>query len=59
MIGAWTPFYGLGAILAHFVTGRIWDVTQSFQMAFYLAVLFALAAAFLMQRVKRHDEGNL
>jgi OFA family oxalate/formate antiporter-like MFS transporter len=58
VIGAWTPFYGLGAILAHFITGRIRDMTQSFQMAFYLAVLFALVAAFLMQRVKRPDEGN-
>jgi sugar phosphate permease len=58
VIGAWTPFYGLGAILAHFITGRIRDITHSFQVAFYLAVLFALAAAFLMQRVKRPDEGS-
>ena len=58
VIGAWTPFYGLGAILAHFITGRIRDITQSFQMAFYLAVLFALFAAFLMHRVKRPAEGN-
>jgi sugar phosphate permease len=52
VIGAWTPFYGLGAILAHSISGRIRDITQSFQGAFYLAILFALAAAFLMQRVK-------
>jgi len=58
VIGAWTPFYGLGAILAHFAAGRIRDITQSFQLAFWLAVLFALVAAFLMQRVKRPDEGN-
>lgn len=58
VIGAWTPFYGLGAISAHFISGRIRDITQSFQMAFYLAVLFALVAAFLMQRVKRPDEGS-
>lgn len=58
VIGAWTPFYGLGAILAHFITGRIRDITQSFQMAFYLGVLFALVAAFLMQRVQRPDEGD-
>jgi sugar phosphate permease len=58
VIGAWTPFYGLGAILAHSMAGRIRDMTQSFQMAFYLAALFALVAAFLMQRVKRPDEEN-
>ncbi|HID61690.1 MAG TPA: MFS transporter [Anaerolineae bacterium] len=56
VIGAWTPFYGLGAISAHFISGRIRDVTQSFQAAFYLAILFALVAAFLMQRVKKPDE---
>jgi len=58
VIGAWTPFYGLGAILAHFLSGRIRDTTQSFQKAFYLAILFALVAAFLMQRVERPDEGD-
>lgn len=58
VIGAWTPFYGLGAILAHFLSGRIRDITQSFQPAFYLAVLFALVAAFLMQRVKQPGEGS-
>ena len=58
VIGAWTPFYGLGAILAHLITGRIRDITQSFQLAFCLAVLFALVAAFLMHRVKRPGEGN-
>jgi MFS family permease len=52
VIGAWTPLYGLGAILAHFLAGRIRDLTHSFQMAFVLAVLLALAAAFLMSRVK-------
>ena len=56
VIGAWTPFYGLGAILAHFISGRIRDITQSFQPAFYLAVLLALIAAFLMQRVKKPSE---
>jgi sugar phosphate permease len=53
VIGAWTPFYGVGAILAHFVGGRIRDVTQSFQMAFLLAVVLSLVGAFLMQRVRQ------
>ena len=58
VIGAWTPLYGLGAISAHFIAGRIRDTTQSFQAAFCLAILFALVAAFLMQRVKQPGEGN-
>ena len=53
VIGAWTPFYGLGAISAHFIAGRIRDITQSFQTAFYLAIIFAIVGSFLMLRVKR------
>lgn len=58
VIGAWTPFYGLGAISAHFITGRIRDITQSFQAAFYLAIIFAVIASFLMLRVKRPAEAD-
>jgi sugar phosphate permease len=56
VIGAWTPFYGLGAISAHFIAGRIRDSAQSFQAAFYLAIIFAVIASFLMLRVKRPAE---
>jgi len=52
VIGAWTPFYGLGAISAHFIAGRIRDVSQTFEGAFILAIFFALIAALLMSRVK-------
>jgi len=58
VIGAWTPFYGLGAISAHFIAGRIRDSTQSFQAAFYLAIIFAVIASFLMLRVKRPAEAD-
>ncbi len=57
VIGTWTPFYGVGAISAHFIGGRIRDITGSFQTAFYLAIIFALAASFLMQRVRRVVHG--
>ena len=52
VIGAWTPLYGLGAISAHFLGGRIRDVTGSFQLAFYLSIVFALGASFLIFKVK-------
>lgn len=58
VIGAWTVFYGSGAISAHFIAGRIRDVTHSFQAAFFLAILFALVGAFLMLRVRRPTEGS-
>ena len=53
VIGVWTPFYGMGAVSAHVVAGRIRDITGSFQTAFYLAIIFALIASFLMQRVRK------
>ena len=53
VIGAWTPFYGFGAISANFLGGRIRDVTQSFEWAFYLSVISAVIAAGLMWMVKK------
>jgi MFS family permease len=53
VIGAWAPFYGVGAILAHFIGGRIRDLTQSYQTAFYIAFFFAIIASFFMLMVKR------
>jgi MFS family permease len=53
VVGAWTPLYGMGAISAHFIGGRIRDMTGSFQWAFLLAVFFAVFASFLMHWVKR------
>jgi len=59
VIGAWTPFYGAGAILAHLIGGRIYDKTDSYQMAFYLAVLLASLAAFFILLVKKVDEERI
>jgi sugar phosphate permease len=56
VFGAWTPFYGLGAISALFIGGKIRDVTHSFHVAFYLAAACAVVAAFLMLRVRKSPE---
>ncbi|MBT8358078.1 MAG: MFS transporter [Desulfobacterales bacterium] len=43
VIGAWTPFYGIGAILAHWVGGILRDTTGSYSIAFSInAVMAAL-----------------
>lgn len=57
VIGTWTSLCGLGAILAHFIAGRIKDITQSFQTAFYLAIIFALVGSVLMLKVKKPAQG--
>ena len=59
VIGAWTPFYGAGAILAHLIGGRIYDKTNSYQTAFFLAILLAMVATFLILLVKKDDEESI
>lgn len=51
VIGAWTPFYGTGAILAHLLAGAIRDLTGSFQWAFLLGSILALGACLLLWKV--------
>lgn len=51
VIGAWTPFYGTGAILAHFLAGAIRDFTGSFHWAFLLGSALASGACLLLWKV--------
>jgi MFS family permease len=53
VIGAWTPFYGLGAIVGHRFAGYFRDVTGSFLIPFQVTVPVALIASILMLSVKR------
>ena len=52
VIGALTPFYGLGAILVHWVTGILRDTTGSYQYAFSLSAVMAALALLLVAFVK-------
>ena len=48
VIGAWTPFYGLGAILVHWVSGMLRDSTGTYEYAFVInAVMAALGIVFI------------
>jgi sugar phosphate permease len=44
VIGAWTPFYGLGAILSHWTTGYLRDKTGVYDHAFIITILTAAMA---------------
>lgn len=59
VIGAWTPFYGTGAILAHFLAGTIRDFTGSFHWAFLLGSGLALGASLLLWRVGEPHRSSL
>lgn len=51
--GLWTPFYGTGAILTHWVTGMLRDATGSYALAFGIGAACAAAAALLLTGVPR------
>jgi sugar phosphate permease len=53
VIGAWTPFYGLGAIMSHWVTGLLRDTTGLYNLAFLTNGLMALAGLVLILFVQR------
>jgi len=53
VIGAWTPFYGLGAILSHWVTGLLRDATGVYTMAFVTNGVMALVGLVLILFVQR------
>jgi sugar phosphate permease len=53
VIGAWTPFYGSGAIIAHWVTGILRDKTGVYDQAFMIFIITAAAGVLLMCMVRR------
>jgi len=60
VIGAWTPFYGLGAILVHWVAGILRDTTGRYDLAFSInicAAVVGLALMFLVKKGARHGAG--
>lgn len=53
VIGAWTPFYGIGAILSHWVTGLLRDSTGLYNLAFLTNGVMALAWMVLILFVEK------
>jgi MFS family permease len=58
VIGSWTPFYGLGAILAHWVGGMIRDASGSYSQAFAANAAAAGIAFLLMCAVAKRKESR-
>lgn len=53
VIGAWTPFYGAGAILTHWITGILRDATGSYHQSFFINILMAIGAIVLIGFVRK------
>ncbi len=57
VIGAWTPFYGSGAISVHWVTGMLRDTTGAYDQAFLINAVMASLAVVLMSTVRKTGPG--
>jgi len=53
VIGAWTPFYGLGAILTHWATGLLRDATGSYHATFLISAAMGVMSLVLIGFVKK------
>ena len=53
VVGAWTPFYGCGAILTHWISGILRDTTGVYNHALVISVIMAFLGLLLMSRVKK------
>ena len=53
VIGVWTPFYGIGAITVHWVSGFLRDSTGSYDVPFMINVAMAAIGSILMCLVRR------
>jgi sugar phosphate permease len=53
VVGAWTPFYGCGAILTHWISGSLRDSTGVYNQAFIISAIMAVLALFLISRLRK------
>jgi nitrate/nitrite transporter NarK len=59
VIGAWTPLYGCGAILSHWITGMLRDVTGIYNHAILIYVVVGVIAVVLMALVPTKRKTHL
>ncbi|UCE51014.1 MAG: MFS transporter [Desulfobacterales bacterium] len=55
VIGAWTPFYGAGAILTHWISGILRDKTGIYNQSFLICMIMAGLAVLIITRLKKAD----
>lgn len=58
VLGAWTPFYGLGAVAVHWVNGILVDVTGVYTHSFAIGIFMSIAATLLMARAGGRFQNN-
>jgi OFA family oxalate/formate antiporter-like MFS transporter len=53
VVGAWTPYYGIGAVLTHWITGTLRDTTGVYNHAFMISLLAGALAIVLISPVRK------
>jgi sugar phosphate permease len=53
VLGAWTPFYGGGAIAAHWVTGMLRDTSGTYNQGFIIVIIAGIVSVVLMSLVRK------
>jgi sugar phosphate permease len=56
VIGGWTPLYGCGAILSHWVTGILRDSTGNYNQPFLINVVMGVLAIILFSFVQKKKQ---
>jgi len=56
VVGAWTSFYGIGAILVHWITGILRDRTGVYDLAFLINAVMAFIGLLLFFFVKKQTD---
>jgi len=56
VIGAWTPFYGAGAIATHWISGLLRDRTGVYDHAFFINITMAAVALILIAAVSEQKK---
>ena len=58
VMGAWTPLYGSGAILVHWITGIIRDRTGTYDQTFIICIAMAAISVLLMSALAPRHRVN-
>ncbi|MGD9228561.1 MAG: MFS transporter [Desulfobacterales bacterium] len=58
VVGAWTPFYGCGAILTHWISGILRDTTGLYNQAFIISAIMAFVGLLLISRVRKLSQND-
>ncbi|HEN20460.1 MAG TPA: MFS transporter, partial [Desulfobacteraceae bacterium] len=55
VIGAWTPFYGVGAVMVHWISGMLRDSSGNYTYSFIINAVMAALGAIVFCAVRKEN----